>query len=983
MPKKRIKSIGIILSGTGSDGSRGIRAIKAKGGLVIVQNPSNSRYDGMPNSVINTGNIDLILDAEEMGEELVGLLNYTDGKPIIQEKPEEFTTLYTNISDKIKEIKGVDFNHYKPSTIQRRIERRMAATKNTSLADYYDFLSKNVDEVESLFKDILIGVTSFFRDGESFDALEEHLEQYIKGKKDKNIRIWTPGCSTGEEAYSIAIVLSNILGSSINEYKIQIFATDLDEEALDFAIEAIYPESALIELDKKYKNQYFLAKFENYEIIKPIREMVIFSKHDIIKDSAFLKLDLVVCRNLLIYFSQELQKKLFPMFHYALNDDGLLFLGKSESVGPSQDYFRITDKKWRIFTANYLGKKELPQTVKFFEKTDLVNNSKDIEDIKTTTFLDSVNTYINKYIVPKCIVIDENMDIVYVKGNNPYLLRPEGKQTQNVFKNVVPILSIELKEAIDRSIKENSIIKSKFQKVILLDEVIRYVRITVMPMEKDSKNILSLVCFQEENIENFKNLEVCDIDDNKRVEELEFELLTTKERLQIVIEELETSNEELRSSNEKLQLTNEELETTNEELQTAYTELRTIDDEKEKHLTELAKITSDYEVSSNRLSAAVNGINMGIYDYYIPIRKDDYWSETWAELLGYKISELPSDKSLMVDWIDERIHLEELDDVRNMKESYFNGEINQFRAHMRVRHKKGHWVWIEDYAISIKRDHKNRVIHTVGTTRDITQEVKDHEELIKLTRRLQITQKIASLGSWEWDIANGTIWWSNETYSIFGLDERVNITYGLLLSKIHKDDRADVELNIQKALNRRFRYNIKHRIIHPTKGSVYVREIAKAEYDTDGKPTKVIGTIQDITEEINSKKALEESEKRLEITTNVSNIALWEFDLSTNAFYWNEKSYEMFGIDKNTKITYEFWISLVHPDDFEKVSKKIDRAIKEKRIYSLVFRTICPNGKTYTIQSTGTPIYDNNKLEKIIGTNIDLTKSLEEGIIKL
>jgi len=995
--EKGTQSIGIILSGTGSDGSRGVRAIKAEGGFVIIQDPTTAKYDGMPNSAINTGNIDLILHAEQMGTELIDLLNYS-GKAVSQDRSSQFVNLYTNILNKLREAKGVDFNAYKPSTIQRRIERRMAALKITNITDYHNFLVDNKEEAEALFKDILIGVTSFFRDGESFEILEKKLREHIEKKEEKIIRVWAPGCSTGEEAYSLAITINSILGSDIAKYQVQIFATDIDEEALYFARKGVYPESALVNMDRKVRNKYFLNKADHYEIIKPIREMVIFSRHDITKDPGFLKLDLVVCRNLLIYFSAELQQKIFPMFHYSLNDHGVLFLGKSESVGHFQTYFKTIDKKWKIFKANYLGKKAAPMSSQTYEKIDMINSKKIIETSKKPTILDLVTGYVHKTIIPMCIVINDNMDIVYVKGKNPYLLRPDGEQTQNIFRNVLPTLSIELRSAIHNSIKEKSIVKSNFQKVMLVDEVLRYVRITVMPMDDDPENSLILICFQEENSENFKSFDIGEIEsDNERTKELEFELIRTKEHLQTVIEELETSNEEmqslneeLQSSNEELQSTNEELETTNEELQstneelqTAYTELRTMYDDKEEHAKQLAVITSDYEISNNRLNTALDGVNMGIYDYHIPIKKDDYWSEIWADIFGYKIGELPYDKSNMMDWINERVHPDDLDRLNEKTVAYHNGKLHDSRIQIRVRHKKGHWLWIENYTTAIARDNKNNVIRTVGTTRDITHEIENNSELKTLATKLQDAQEIASLGSWEWDIIDNSIWWSKGTYSIFGISEDTNITYDLFLSKVHKDDVSYMQDSIECAIDNQSKYEIQHRIYHPTKDLLYLREIGTIIYNDEGEAIKMFGTVQDITEEVLTKESLVESQKILQIATQSANIGLWEINPSTGDVLWDDNSYKIFGVKSGTKVSKDIWSNLLHPKDADTVENEISEAIKSHKIYNLVFRIIREDGEIRTIQGTGTPIFYNDELLKIVGTNIDLTQHLNEDIWKV
>ena len=431
---KKNKSIGIILSGTGSDGSRGIRAIKSEDGFTIAQQPMNAKYDGMPNSAINTGNIDLILDTEVMITEIIEILNYR-GKNINQNPIQNQNQVYTSIIKKIYTVKKVDFSLYKNSTIQRRIERRMAALKIVNMSNYYKYLLENAEEADLLFQDILINVTSFFRDEEAFASLKEILKKAIEEKKDKNIRIWIPGCSTGEEPYSIAIILSELLENKVADYKIQIFATDLDESVTSICRKARYPEAAIINVDRNIVKKYFTVKNDEYEVIKPIRDMCIFSRHNIISDPAFMRLDLISCRNMLIYFTTELQDRIFPMFHYALNDTGILFLGKSESIGRYNYQFKFLDKKWKIYQAIFHGQKTPPFPVKLpSEREKARYQYKEVETAVQPTMSDMMTEHIRKHIIPRCIIVNDSFEMVYIKGKNPYLVHSEGEITQNVFK---------------------------------------------------------------------------------------------------------------------------------------------------------------------------------------------------------------------------------------------------------------------------------------------------------------------------------------------------------------------------------------------------------------------------------------------------------------------------------------------------------------------------------------------------------------------
>ncbi len=343
------RAVGVILSGTGSDGSHGIRAIKAGGGITIVQTEESAKYNGMPHAAIETGHVDIVLNPENIGPELASLTSYPrliPRTPAEQEIPLNLNHILTMINDNV----GVDFSDYKMPTINRRIGRRMALHKISSIADYVNYIKREPGELDSLFKDILISVTGFFRDGEAFQSLYRIFEKIIENKKSgDSIRFWIPGCATGEEVYSIAIILAEILGSSINKYNIQIFGTDLDGDAILRARKGLYPSATTADMEKRLIEKYFINKESSVQIIKSIREMIVFARQNLTKDPPFSHLDFISCRNLLIYFNTTLQRKLVQMFHYVLNPGGILFLGKSETIGQFSELFEPAVKKWKIY----------------------------------------------------------------------------------------------------------------------------------------------------------------------------------------------------------------------------------------------------------------------------------------------------------------------------------------------------------------------------------------------------------------------------------------------------------------------------------------------------------------------------------------------------------------------------------------------------------------------------------------------------------
>ncbi|MGM0519343.1 MAG: chemotaxis protein CheB [Campylobacterota bacterium] len=602
--KKRC--VGVILSGTGSDGAFGIRSIKDNGGITIAQAPSTAKYDGMPISAINTGKVDLVVPIENMGLELERISNSID----INVSDQEDKSLQNQLFSILYEKKSVDFSQYKKSTVLRRIERRLATLKITTLSDYVQFLKIDDSEYENLYSDILIGVTEFFRDKEVFEDIKDKVKQILEQKEShKEIRFWCIGCSTGEEAYSLAIVVLEILKERIDEYKIKIFATDIDEDALAIARSGVYAETSLVGVNSEYKKKYFNIHQNQYHVKKSLRELVIFSKHNIISDAPFLKMDFISCRNMLIYFNQTLQDRFFPIVHYALNKNATLLLGKSESIGNNMDLFVPLDKKNKIFKAQYTGIKKAPRlytndlTYKNYDKP-IKKEIKKEEDI----LQESLSNAMMEYVFKECVIINSSDEIIYIKGKNPFLQHSEGKVSNNIYKTIHDTLSLELRSVLGEVKKTKTIKATPTIVVRVLDSIEKYVQITVVPQQiKQSSEFVYALFFhtQAEILYSTSQDLQKSTSDDKLVSNLRQELSRTKNHLQSVIEELETSyeemqslneelsssNEELQSSNEELETTNEELQSTNEELQTAYSELKILYDDKENKSNKLEELT--------------------------------------------------------------------------------------------------------------------------------------------------------------------------------------------------------------------------------------------------------------------------------------------------------------------------------------------------------------------------------------------------------
>ena len=598
------KAVGIILSGKGSDGAHGVRAIKAFGGITIVQDEKTARYADMPRAAIDTGHVDLVLPPERIGSELLSVTKYPHPGSGISTEEDRTSDSIDRIFDMVSCRTGCDFGEYKINTINRRIGRRMAINRYADLQEYIYYMQHKPEEIDLLVKDILISVTRFFRDKAAFRTLSGYLPRIFKNKKKgDSIRVWVPGCSTGEEVYSLAILLSEALGEEAGKYTVQIFGTDLDVEAIEIARKGVYPEATVFKADKEILEKYFIRKDNMVQINDRVREMIVFAKHDLIKDPPFANLDLISCRNLLIYFNQSLQNRVVPLFHYVLNAGGLLFLGISESINQYSDLFSPLSKKWRIFERRDVVRK--PDVMpKFKHLRNFRYKSPGVIQKSEKNLKSVMNDAVLTAFGPPAVMIDDRLQVVYFRGDtSPFLRSPEGEVNLDILHMARDSVRLDLRALVHRCSREGAAVVSRPLKAEIDGEEISMV-IHVDPVDiAEAPEGALLVSFEtlREYHSSKRELPVPENVD-PRMFELENELVETRERLQTTIEELETTNEEmmsaneeLQSANEELQSTNEELETTTEELQSTNEELNTVNDELQIKSSELSEANADLE----------------------------------------------------------------------------------------------------------------------------------------------------------------------------------------------------------------------------------------------------------------------------------------------------------------------------------------------------------------------------------------------------
>lgn len=615
-------SIGIILSGTGTDGTLGLRAIFGSGGITLVQEPGTAKYDGMPSSAIQSGYTTHILPVNKMPEALISGVCSITGVTASTTKPNVESGM-NHILRQLRTITGHDFSLYKKNTIVRRIERRMSQHTIEDTDVYIRFLKENSAEVHQLFKELLINVTSFFRDPEAFDVLKrEILPQLCEHRSDDSVfRIWVAGCATGEETYSIAIVLRELMEAMNQNLKVQIYSTDLDDDAIANARAGFYPPNIAQDVTAERLRRFFIKEENGYRIKKDIREMVVFAVQNVIKDPPFTKLDLLSCRNLMIYMEAELQNRLLLTFHYALKPGGVLFLSPSESIGNHVELFSSLNRKWKFYRSIHavasLHAMKAPDVSWAAE-----NRNKDSEGavnkIKETNYAEFTRRILMQCFAPPSVVTDLKGNTLFVHGDTGKYLRPApGHASLNVIEMAREGLEAELHAAIHAAEGEGRPTLNKEVQVKTNGGVTAVnLNVRLVPGLEGNQNLL-LLSFQDIAGPAAKRARkrVGNPAERLRIEELERELAYLKESHQVSDEELKSTNEEMQATNEELQSTNEELETSKEELQSINEELITVNSELQIKIEQLAGVQNDMK----NLLANIN-IGLIFLDRHLVIR---------------------------------------------------------------------------------------------------------------------------------------------------------------------------------------------------------------------------------------------------------------------------------------------------------------------------------------------------------------------------
>lgn len=925
----------------------------------------------MPRSAIQTGAADFILPPDRMPEQLLAFVKHPFESRAAQatkiiEDGDSMSKLFAELRKRTK----VDFSLYKKNTIIRRLERRIAINNTADIDEYLAYLYSNPGEVTALYKELLIGVTSFFRDPEAMnEVMNIHLPNLMQRSENKELRFWCAGCSSGEEAYTIAIMAKEAMEKLGISRDIKVFATDIDKNAIQNAGSGIYPESIAADLNSKILGKYFYKRDDHYQIVRNIREMVVFAHHNLIKDPPFTKIDFISCRNLLIYLQPVLQQKAMEMFNFSLNENGLLLLGTSETVGDMADYFEPLNHKNKLFRSKGLTTKTLlsnsvPRQKLGRQQGGYTSDRRRLGE--DNSFLPRFLEVITDKYVRLAVVVNSSLEILHTFGDTSGFFRiPQGKPNYEIPSVAVKELSIPLSTGIQKVFRKGveTVYSNLRLPTLPEDEVIR-LRIMLLPEKKGQEKLVA-VFFEriEKDVSENSDSETVDYnvqdDAMQRIRDLETDLQYTKENLQATIEELETSNEELQATNEELLSSNEELQSTNEELQSTNEELYTVNTEYQNKINELTELNNDVEnlLSSSRIGEL-------ILDENLEIRR---FSPEMTKIFNI----IEQDLGRPVEHISHNII--DFDLIKEIRKVNSGGK--EFEKKVYLKNDYVYLMRIIPYHIG------PQVFSGVVLT------FVDMTYIEKTEKKLEHQEK-----EYEYlfnEMAQGVVYQNAD-----GVITRVNpaaekilgLTFEQMQGRTSMDERwkavradgsplpgdehpAMVALKKGESIE-----NYVMGVFNPLNEQInWILVNSKPVFENGKeKPESVFSTFEDITDQKVSEARLKESYQKLEYLFSITGLAWWDYDLSTGKVRASSRKAEMIGLeDVDEEVELEFWTSRLHPDDYERVMNAMrDHLEGRAEEYNTSYRIKNSKGKYTDFEDSGRIVEwnENGKPIRLIGT---------------
>ena len=889
---QRERAVGIILSGTGSHGSQGVKEIKLAGGLVLAQTIETSQYPQMPENAINTGMVDLVLAPADMP---AALIDYTQHSYLSQQTvdaeiaPEQINPILNVLRSRTR----FDFRNYRQNMLVRRIHRRMSLCHLDSLEQYQQYLRDTPEEVNNLNKDLLIGVTAFFRDPEAFHVLEQRVVSTLVERSDENtpVRVWVPACSSGEEAYSIAILLLEGFAAANKTPNIQVFATDIDEDALAVARQGVYPESIVNDVSVARLKRFFVKAGEDkYRVTQQLRDVLVFASQSVISDAPFSQLDLISCRNMLIYLLPEMQAKVIQLFHFALKDNAYLLLGPSESMGRQSASFSVLSKKWRLFQRLQLHRRSLADIPIGGATQSLRSTHRETSAITSSSSKANFGELTLKMLLmdyaPASVLVNRNYQILQFYGpTTHYLELPNGEPTHDLISMLRKGLTSRVRSVAHRAWQEQQLVADNNARVSREGHYV-HCRIIARPVPHSSDaDKLLLISFEDRDLQQSVSVPEAEtaetVEEQRIVEQLEYELKATREDLQSNFEELESSNEELKAANEEMMSMNEELQSANEELETSKEELQSMNEELNTVNTELQAKVEELESSHDDISNLLASTDIAtiFLDREMRIK---LFNPPTADLLHLRESDIDrpiSDFSGRVNndhfSTDAQKVLDKLASVERVVSSQLtNSDDADMRNYLR--------------RMVPYRATNDRIGGVVVTFVDITERYQLEQELeqrvLERTQQLQSSREQLSLvlnaaGAAVWEIdadQQRTLLWEDIHSRLFGdPPESTTDTWDWWLQRVHPEQRQSVEKSLIQAMaGDELRWEQQYQFAMAGGDYHWLSDIAHITRHSDGSFLRITGALIDINQRRLTELALAEREQRLSAIMEYSAEAL-------------------------------------------------------------------------------------------------------------
>jgi two-component system, chemotaxis family, CheB/CheR fusion protein len=976
------RAIGVILSGTATDGTLGLEAIKAEGGITFAQEPKSAKYDSMPRSAVAAGCVDFVLTPEGIAEELARISRHPYVAPAkIAEPGEEETGRpagkngFNKILALLRRATGVDFSLYKTNTLRRRVRRRMVLNKLDGLDEYAKYLRENAAEVENLYQDILINVTSFFRNPETFEALKEKIFPRLVEHRapDEPVRIWVVGCSTGEEAYSVAMAFTEFAGERAENIPVQIFATDLNEKGIEKARAGLYTKNITEDVAPERLRRFFTEAEGGYRVGKPLRDMCVFARQNVIADPPFSRMDLISCRNLLIYLEPVSQKQILSLLHYALKPTGVLWLGSSETTGAASDLFEPEDKRNRFYVRkpttgrprlNYPTGAQAPEKDKV-QPPAMARVGATATRGETEAQREADRIILARY-APASALINEDMNVLQLRGDiSPYLDQSPGKATRNLLKMAREGLVIALREAVDKARKDESPVRKENLRV-KFDDVTCAVNLEVIPLKHSPSQESYFLAL-------FETAEAADQggdrkagggrrkSEERQIKQLHQELAAARDHLQSVIEEYEATNEELQSaseevqsSNEELQSINEELETSKEELESSNEELITLNEELNNRNAELGRLNSD-------LANLLGSVQMPILmlDSRLRIRRFTPAAEKLLNLIPTDLGRPIGDLKLNLDYPDLRRLIAEVISTVSVKEVETRDGAGRWHS-LRIRPYK---------TIENKIDGAVVVLVDIDALKKTEREIeaaRDYAEAILRTARDPLVVLRADLTV---DSANEAFY---KTFKLKPAETEGQSIYDL---GNQQWDIPRLRRLLEEIIPRDSFFNdfeITHEI--SGRGLRVMLLNARRLNNPEGGPERILLGIEDVTEQRRLDESIRRNEERFRALTLASAQVIWTANpeglIKEDSPSWRAFTGQTFAQRKGRG-----WLDAIHPDDREATRKIWSDSVAGKRICETEYRLRRADGAYRWVAARAVPVLNaDGVVREWVGANTDITE---------